>query len=93
MRRVRAECRALGEDMGDRRSQWRTVFVWPALSSPNMEGLQAGATVSPGDILPLSCSVDFTHEAEFITWLVDGQIQVKIEWWRRCRRTTCLKWS
>ena len=74
---MRAECRALGEDMGERRSQWRTVFVWPALSSPNMEGLHAGATVSPGDIIPLSCSVDFTHEAEFITWLVDGQMQVK----------------
>ena len=31
-----------------------------------------------GDVIPLSCEIDFTHEAEFLTWLVDGEIQVDV---------------
>ena len=29
-----------------------------------------------GDVIPLSCEIKFTHEAEFLTWMVDGEIQV-----------------
>ena len=29
-------------------------------------------------MIPLTCEVDFTHEAEFLAWLVDGEIQVRI---------------
>ena len=31
-----------------------------------------------GDVIPLSCEIQFTHEAEFLTWMVDGEIQVGI---------------
>ena len=31
-----------------------------------------------GDVIPLNCEIDFTHEAEFLTWLVDGEIQVGV---------------
>ena len=31
-----------------------------------------------GDVIPLSCEIDFTHEAEFLTWLADGDIQVGV---------------
>ena len=29
-------------------------------------------------MIPLTCEVDFTHEAEFLAWLVDGEIQGRI---------------
>ena len=29
-------------------------------------------------MIPLTCEIDFTHEAEFLAWLVDGEIQVRI---------------
>ena len=29
-----------------------------------------------GDVIPLTCEIKFTHEAEFLTWMVDGEIQV-----------------
>ena len=30
-------------------------------------------------MIPLTCEVDFTHEAEFLAWLVDGEIQESID--------------
>ena len=29
-------------------------------------------------MIPLTCEIDFTHEAEFLAWLVDEEIQVRI---------------
>jgi len=73
--RVRAECRALDDQLGERRSQWRVVPIYPPLSSAKLEGLHEGAKLNKGDVIPLSCEIQFTHEAEFLTWMVDGEIQ------------------
>jgi len=73
--RVRAECRALDDQLGEKRSQWRVVPIYPPLSSAKLDGLGEGAKLNEGDVIPLSCEIDFTHEAEFLTWLVDGDIQ------------------
>jgi hypothetical protein len=73
--RVRAECRAVGDQLGERRSQWRVVPIYPPLSSAKVEGLHEGAKLNQGDVIPLSCEIKFTHEAEFLTWMVDGEIQ------------------
>jgi hypothetical protein len=73
--RVRAECRAVGDELGERRSQWRVVPIYPPLSSAKVEGLHEGAKLNQGDVIPLTCEVKFTHEAEFLTWMVDGEIQ------------------
>jgi len=73
--RARAECRAVVDGLGERRSQWRVVPIYPPLSSAKLEGLHEGAKLNQGDMIPLTCEVDFTHEAEFLAWLVDGEIQ------------------
>jgi len=73
--RVQAECRALVDQLGERRSQWRVVPIYPPLSPAKLEGLHEGAKLNQGDVIPLTCEIKFTHEAEFLTWLVDGEIQ------------------
>merc|ERR1719234_156540 len=73
--RVRAECRALDDQLGERRSEWRVVPIYPPLSMAKLEGLHEGAKLNKGDVIPLSCEIKFTHEAEFLTWMVDGEIQ------------------
>merc|ERR1711990_1021620 len=73
--RARAECRAVVDGLGERRSQWRVVPIYPPLSSAKLEGLHEGAKLNQGDMIPLSCEIKFTHEAEFLTWMVDGEIQ------------------
>ena len=35
-------------------------------------------SIHQGDVIPLTCEIKFTHEAEFLTWMVDGEIQVTI---------------